>query len=571
MKAFSWIVALVWIPLSMSAQTEKAIWCEDNATLYFVYDTNTYAAGDTYDGQTVTNVYTGFRNVTYSNTLHAPWYGLRTKLQTVTFTDSFKDFQSNSYSYWFSECSVLTQIVNSSYLDTSESTSMTFMFNGCKALPTIDTSTWDLGKVTNMHRMFYQCSNLNTLDVSGWDVSKVTTMASMFKNCYSLTSLDITSWNTATALLNLSNAFSGLTALTSLDVSRLATDHVTNMTGIFSASTRLTSLTFGADFNTSQLSTGDDAFKDCTNLRYIDFYACDGSKVTLSSVDRQSGMFNGTPATTVIYLPEGSGSVTTVQNVVYTGGGDLRCPDYYSEDKVDVELPRAFQTNHAQYTRAIAAGTQHGTTILPYDFVTNDDVQCYTLSDEYVDVMHFDDAASVPAHKPFAFKKKDSAATSVPFVVEDEDENFGITVNATRDTSADPGAYTDDTEATTLSGWTARGYYVAETVADWASTYYIAADRFYKATAALTLYPHRTTYYSPLGWQKHTGTSTKYATLSMGPDDLLPTAIEEAQQRLEERQATAIYDPQGCRREALCKGLNIVCDQDGKVRKIFKK
>ena len=44
-------------------KTAQALWCEDNTTLYLTYDETVYAAGDTYNGQTITTVSTDFKQM----------------------------------------------------------------------------------------------------------------------------------------------------------------------------------------------------------------------------------------------------------------------------------------------------------------------------------------------------------------------------------------------------------------------------------------------------------------------------------------------------------------------------
>ena len=73
-----------------------------------------------------------------------------------------------------------------SRFDTSNVIDMSFMFNGCHALDSIDVSNWDASKVINMWAMFYGCVALTSLDVSGWNTSKVTNMESMFYSCKNL-------------------------------------------------------------------------------------------------------------------------------------------------------------------------------------------------------------------------------------------------------------------------------------------------------------------------------------------------------------------------------------------------
>ena len=42
-----------------AAETPQVIWCEGNSTLYFTNSNETYAADGTYDGQTITQVWSG--------------------------------------------------------------------------------------------------------------------------------------------------------------------------------------------------------------------------------------------------------------------------------------------------------------------------------------------------------------------------------------------------------------------------------------------------------------------------------------------------------------------------------
>ena len=87
-----------------------------------------------------------------------------------------------SMSGMFDDCKALTSIPQ---LDTSKVTSMESMFYNCSKLtsiPQLDTSN-----VTNMSYMFYGCSLLTS--VPQMDTSKVTNMSYMFRSCSSLTEL----------------------------------------------------------------------------------------------------------------------------------------------------------------------------------------------------------------------------------------------------------------------------------------------------------------------------------------------------------------------------------------------
>ena len=103
---------------------------------------------------------------------------------------------------------------------TSACTDMSYLFTNCESLTSIDISSWDTSNVqtmesmfqynpkltdikfnfrtpnlTNMSLMFDGCKNLPSLDLSMFDVSKVTDMFAIFNECFSLASINISNWN----------------------------------------------------------------------------------------------------------------------------------------------------------------------------------------------------------------------------------------------------------------------------------------------------------------------------------------------------------------------------------------
>ena len=195
----------------------------------------------------------------------------------------------------------------------------------------------------------------------------------------------------------------------------------------------------------------------------------------------------------------------------------------------------------------------------PRPFKTNENIQAYTLDEEHTETMYFVDAEEIPAHTPFAFKKLGKAE----FVMEDAAGNFGIDVEATHTTSkAEGGApYTNNEN---LSGWTTKGYYVTETVSDYDGAFYIAKDKFYRADGALTMLPHRVTFHGEWGTEPSSSSSAKFFMIATAA---APTSLNAD----EADQAVAIYDAQGRVQNEMKKGLNIIRQQDGTVRKVFQK
>lgn len=93
----------------------------------------------------------------------------------------------NNMSYMFNNCDNLASLDLSNW-DTSKVTNMTYMFANCSNLSSLDLSNWDTSNVNNMSNMFASCSKLTLVDLSGCDTSSVTTMKSMFSSCYKLSS-----------------------------------------------------------------------------------------------------------------------------------------------------------------------------------------------------------------------------------------------------------------------------------------------------------------------------------------------------------------------------------------------
>ena len=532
----------------------------------------------------------------------------------------------NNMASTFLECTSLSSLEVSNW-KTSNVTTLSNTFRNCRNITSLgenNVANWDISKVTDLSSTFWYCSSLLSLDVSKWNTSNVTTLSGTFYRCVVLTSFgeeNVGNWDTS-KVTNMSGVFNRCSSITSLDVENWDTSKVTNMNGIFAncsnltalnvynwntkrvkdmesmcnGCSKLTSLTFGKDFSTSSITTvygRNYQFSNCSNLRYIDFYDSDCTYAYTWRMMRRSYPgphdveylpFSNLPYTTIIYLPHGSETVTDKQNVVYSYNGDetdLRCPDYYSEDKVDIELKRPFKANKAQYTRTMSKS--YGSVILPYEFSSNEKIQAYTLDDEYTKQMFFKDAATVPAHTPFAFKKL-SDDTTADFTMTDESANFGITVNATRSTHPDEiswdgqaGApYTDAYGATEsavkLEGWTTKGYYVNQTFTPqdegYSDLFYIASEKFYRANGeTLTFPPHRVTFHG--AWTK--GIDGDAKSFDIITEEDLPTAIEATEIRQTVGDTEGIYDTAGRRLETLRKGVNIVRMNDGSVRKVFIK
>lgn len=150
-----------------------------------------------------------------------------------------------SMAYMFGNCNGLTNISVDKF-NTSGVTDMSGMFSlyninhrTPRKLTNLDLSSFDTSNVTNMNNMFSYCHSLTTLDLGNFDTSNVTNMSYMFAECSNLTYLNVSSFNTA-KVTNMSRMFGdtyanyGCSSLTNLDLSSFNTSNVTDMAHMFS-------------------------------------------------------------------------------------------------------------------------------------------------------------------------------------------------------------------------------------------------------------------------------------------------------------------------------------------------
>ena len=193
--------------------------------------------------------------------------------------------------------------VDLSRFDSSEITTMDFMFQRDHNLISINFSNFNTSKVTSMECLFYECYNLKELDLSSFDTSKVTQMRLLFHLCHSLTSINLESFDTSNVLnmelmflqnynlrevstknfntakvQNMKMMFSECHSLTSLDLTNFDTSSLTDMESMFDNSYNLKSINLSS-FDTSNVKNMKNVFKQCKALDYLDISNFDTSKV----------------------------------------------------------------------------------------------------------------------------------------------------------------------------------------------------------------------------------------------------------------------------------------------------
>ena len=284
-----------------------ACYTPSNTTLTFYYDSQRDdRTGSTYDLNTGGN--------------YPAWYTHRNSITQVTFDPSFADARPTSTSHWFYGMTNLQSITGmKQYLNTSEVTTMSYMFFYCSGLTNLDLSSFNTAKVTDMRVMFYYCTGLTSLNMSSFNTANVIDMSGIFMNCSGLTSLDLSNFNTA-KVTNMNGMFMSCSGLTNLNVSSFNTAKVTDMMNMFFGCSGLTSLDV-SNFNTAQVTNMGYMFEDCSGLTSLDvtnfntsnatsmrdmFYYC----TSLSSLDVTN--FNTAKVTHMGYMFGYCSSLTTL-------------------------------------------------------------------------------------------------------------------------------------------------------------------------------------------------------------------------------------------------------------------
>ena len=241
----------------------------DDGTLAFT------AKNEPLEGKTLVKSYgdISYKEFKYSNDV--PWYSDR---ESITNVDIIDKISPVSTAYWFSECNKITEIKNISNLDTSNVTDMSWMFDECSSLVSLDVSSFDTSNVINMDGMFAWCDSLTNLDVSKFDTKNVTDMSSMFYDCKSLTNLDVSKFDTSN-VTDMSWMFMCCSKLKNLDISNFNTSNVIDMNCMFNSCSSLTNLDV-SKFDTKNVTDMSSMFYDCKSLTNLDVSKFDTKNVT---------------------------------------------------------------------------------------------------------------------------------------------------------------------------------------------------------------------------------------------------------------------------------------------------
>ena len=180
---------------------------------------------------------------------------------------------------------------------------------------------------------YWFCDRSSLLSVTGMEylnTENVTDMAGMFSGCSSLTSIDVSHLNTSKVTTmgagrdtegHSIGMFKDCSSLTSLDVSNFNTENVTSMLSMFAGCSSLTSLDV-SNFNTEKVTGMGYMFSGCSGLTSLDL-----SNFNTENVEYMQNMFYGCSGLTSLNIS--SFNTEKVKNMRYMF---LRCSGLTSLD-----------------------------------------------------------------------------------------------------------------------------------------------------------------------------------------------------------------------------------------------
>ena len=162
------LLIFAFLMIGLTAKAEKVPYAVySDMTLTFKY------------GEKPTNVIYCF-DASNTGETSPPWVDLAPSVRTVVFDASFAEARPKSCHGWFFNMDYLTSIENIENLNTSEVTSMAYMFGACERIEVLDLRYFDTSKLWLVYNMFIKCHALTTIYCN--DTWKVNT-EQMFYDC----------------------------------------------------------------------------------------------------------------------------------------------------------------------------------------------------------------------------------------------------------------------------------------------------------------------------------------------------------------------------------------------------
>lgn len=461
------------------------------------------------------------------------WYQTKSAdIKTVVFKRNFRDARPTTCSLWFGSCTNLTSIEGLENLNTSDVTSMDYMFYKCGQLRALDLSGFNTEKVEDMSDMFSNCKNLETLNLSSFKTNNLTNMSEMFLECNKIAQLDLSGFNTS-GVKALDQVFKNCYALKALDLSSFDTKLVTVMSSLFENCQSLKTIYVSDSFSTFKVKVNysTNMFRSCNNLKGATAFA------DIQEKDKERANYTDGYFTKKVGM--------NGPDIIGATGSSLEIVGLTLSDDKAFELYEACFVQNGSYTRPMAS--TWGTLCLPYVIKPSDRNTCLfykieTMENDKVLLTEIT-RGHILAGTPLVVRKKDDSQKDISIYSE-----YVMLSTAPSNMSTAP----SNDNANPLKGT----FSTTELTDD---CYFIAKNQFrlvknYKVAASGVKVAGFRAYLQP----KTTAGSKRADVLSIGTDDEA-TGIESAEViDWLNNPSAEYYDLKGRRVEGLQKGINIV-------------
>ena len=270
-------------------------------------------------------------------------------------------------------------------------------------------ASFAIARPTSCYKWFNGCANLTDIEgIENLNTQNVTDMSWMFNCCYALTSLDVSNFNTE-KVTNMSNMFGSCEKLSSLDLSNFNTKRVENMSFMFSVCSTLQTIFASDKFVTNRVFDGNGMFQGCENLKgFIDYINnTDEDKDDNKYANYKTGYFTKLVGKNGEKKIGATGETLATENLVLDDGKDFVAYDQFAAKK-------------ASYSRDIPKGSKWGTLCLPFAIVQSQETECkfYRLTgidnDNECITLESCEEGKIPAGTPVLFKmNKDEQTLSI--------------------------------------------------------------------------------------------------------------------------------------------------------------
>lgn len=246
------------------------------------------------------------------------------KIKKVVFDNSVKALET--IHSMFLDFKSLTSITDLKSLDTSEVKQMYRMFENCESIEAIDFQSLNTSKLQGIIYLFRNCKSLKSMDFSKCNTSELRTMIDVFRFCEKLT--DVTFGNNfdTSNVRSFDTMFSSCTSLTTLDLTMFDTKNAQSAFGMFEYCTSLKTIKVSDKFDFTNVN-GDGMFSNCTSLVGGNGTVYDSTKIDqeYARIDTAStpGYFTGGSAPTPEVEVSSIKILTNPTKTSYTVGDKL--------------------------------------------------------------------------------------------------------------------------------------------------------------------------------------------------------------------------------------------------------